>query len=473
MEERGVALCVGCQAKPRKAAGEARRSPPPLPTPPQVAARFVEPVQAHLAALTGHRKYKQLAWERARVRGRAHVCAPARCMPARRALEPAKQGGPCLHAGGAARRHVATCGLAPSRLHHAATTPGLPSASLQEDLQKEKASKPPNMAVYAVGPEATKVRWAGRWWCEGCVCGRAGTPVLQPPGGPPDPRAPTRTPGYTAAACAECRRSTGARRGCRAACSGWATWWPRGRTTRPSWSAPTASTSARRWGRGAGCRLTVLQARLGAAGLALVAGDGRSLRQAGPSPVLTVCPPCPACPQVYPSLDAMLKSWQRSPRAPAPAAPQPPQPPRQPAPEQAPRAPAYDQQQGVPAGMMAGPGAPVPPQGQPGWQQGPPAYAYAQQQQQQQQPPLPPYGAPGGPPGGYGPGPGPQQGYWGGGPQQQPPMPGGPPAPGGYGPPGGFPPQPGFPPQQQFMGQPPPQGRWGPPPPGAAPYGRR
>ena len=35
----------------------------------QVAARLVEPVQSHLAALLKHRKYKPLAWEQAKVGG--------------------------------------------------------------------------------------------------------------------------------------------------------------------------------------------------------------------------------------------------------------------------------------------------------------------------------------------------------------------------------------------------------------------
>lgn len=34
----------------------------------QVAARFVEPMQSNLRQLVGHRKYKNLAWEKAKVR---------------------------------------------------------------------------------------------------------------------------------------------------------------------------------------------------------------------------------------------------------------------------------------------------------------------------------------------------------------------------------------------------------------------
>lgn len=49
-------------------------SPPSPPSPPahlpQVAARLVEPVQSHLAALLKHRKYKPLAWEQAKVCGK-------------------------------------------------------------------------------------------------------------------------------------------------------------------------------------------------------------------------------------------------------------------------------------------------------------------------------------------------------------------------------------------------------------------
>ena len=369
----------------------------------EVAARFVEPLQANLAKLTAHRKWKGLAWEKAQVGGwvgglvgrgpvggRVWLCAVC-----------------CVCAAVGRKERSSSAAWLPPCLRCC-----------------------PTRALKRLPPcplRCTACRTACRR-----SCGRSG-------------RAPLRL----CTAWAPTSRTP--------ALSTWAT------STRPppgastSWSPQTASTSARRcvsvgvlvgmWG--LKVRNPNVHACIGVVGSQPAGAVLRRINQLPPAQPSAAFPPTLL--QVYPSIEQLIMAYKKKPQPPVQQQQQAPPPPPQQQQQQA-APPLPQQQQGVPPGMMAGQGMP----GSGGFyggqqqQQQPPQQAvYGYGQQQQEQPPLPPPMYGGG--GGYGGAPaagGPGQFY--GGQQQQ----------GGYGgqqqgfqqQQGGYPPQqPPLPPPQGFM----------------------